>query len=57
MRLVKTVLVGARLYAFYEAQDRRELRDMVASLSRIEARLEERARPNGAVGMPAERLA
>jgi len=37
MRLVKAMLVGAALHEYFRAQDRVELRPIVASLARIEA--------------------
>ncbi len=40
MRLAKTVLVGAPLQDFYEDSNRRELRELVTTAERIEARLD-----------------
>ena len=38
MRLAKAILVGAALHEYFEARERVELRDIVASLARIESR-------------------
>ncbi len=40
MRLGKTVLVGAGLQDFYEKMNRREMRELISTAERIEARLD-----------------
>jgi hypothetical protein len=51
MRLVKAMLVGAALHEYYRAQERGDLRDIVASLARIEASLAFWSPPSATVGL------
>ena len=50
MRLVKAMLVGPALHEYFEARERVELREVVASLERIEAALAVAAPPGRSVG-------
>lgn len=45
MRLIKTLLVGARLQAMYDSQQQRQLAELIRTAQRIEQRIDQRTEP------------